>query len=304
MSIDILKNQPHPKVGVAFSGGFIRSAAAIGALEVLEENGIPIHAVSGCSAGSGIAAAYAAGNLEVLKKRLLSKFSDYWKVIFEPTFPKTGLLKGQRTRKFFKEFVGEKNFSDMDMELYITATDLNNLKPVILAEGSVADAIQASVGVPGMFIPVRRGDKILTDGGNFNLIPSQVLYDSGADYVIAIDVSQNPNLIIRFLAYLFRILGSQIKLFQISPKFEKEDPNVFDLIWRATKLSATRIQNFYHFSYQYNVLIKPNLKGIKRWNVGKVDHLVHLGRAEAERVVAKIKEDLNLVDISNGTGQN
>lgn len=294
MTIGDQINQPHPKVGLALSGGFIRCTAAIGVIEVLEENNIPIHVLSGCSSGSGIAAAYAAGNLKKIKHRLKSPAREYWQIIFEPTVSKKGLLKGQRTRKFFKEFVGEKNFSDLSKELYLTATDLNNLKPVVLAEGSIADAIQASVGVPGMFIPVMRGNKILTDGANFNLIPSQVLYDSGADYVIAVDMSKDPNPIIRSLAAVKKILGSQAAFLNLDSQMKKTDPHVFDLIWRATKLSVARIKNFYTSSYRYDILIRPDISDVKRWQVNKVDWLIHQGRAAAEQAILQIKKDLNL----------
>lgn len=282
------------KVGLAIGGGFIRSAAAIGVIEVLEENNIPIHALSGCSAGSAVAGAYAAGNLKALKKRLLSPMRDYWNVIFEPTIPKQGLLKGQRTRKFWQEFVGEKTFDQMDIPLYVTATDLTNLKPIVLDQGMVSDAIQASVGVPGIFVPVKYKGKIITDGGNFNLIPSKVLYENDMDYVIAITVSVTPNPIIRSLSYLQKMFDSQIALLRVEKAMKKSNPNIGTLIWRASKLSASKISNLYHGSYRYDTLIKPDITGVKRWNVNKVDWLIHQGRSAAEGAVTKIKKDLQL----------
>lgn len=283
------------KVGLAIGGGFIRSAAAIGVLEVLEENDIPIHMLSSCSAGSSIAGAYAAGNLDLLKQRLISgPAREYWDVIFEPTIPRQGLLKGQRTRKFWQEFVGEKTFEQLNKPLFITATDLTNLKPIVIQDGLVSDAIQASVGVPGMFVPVKYDGKIITDGANFNLIPSKVLYDNHADYVIAIAVSLNPNPITRGIARLRRIFGSQAALLKMEKKTMKEDPHILSMIWRATKLSAIQASNFYHSSYQYDILIKPDVAGVKRWHVNKVDWLIHQGRSAAEAAIPEIKKDLGL----------
>jgi len=282
------------RIGLAIGGGFIRSAAAIGVLEVLEENDIPIHMLASCSAGSSVAGAYAAGNLELLKKRLLGPARDYWDVIFEPTIPRQGLFKGQRTRKFWQEFVGEKTFEQLNMPLFITATDLTNLKPIVIQDGLVSDAIQASVGVPGMFVPVKYDGKIITDGANFNLIPSKVLYDNNADYVIAVSVSQNPNPITRSIAKFRRIFGSQAALLKLEQKMTKEDPHILNLIWRATKLSAVQVTNFYYSSYQYDILIKPDIAGVKRWHVNKVDWLIHQGRAAAEAAIPEIKKDLGL----------
>lgn len=286
--------QPQKRIGVAIGGGFIRSAAAIGVIEVLEENNIPIHMISGCSAGSSVAGAYAAGNLDFFKKRLLSPARDYWDVIFEPTIPRQGLFKGQRTRKFWQEFVGEKTFEQLDKPLFVTATDLTNLKPIVIQDGLVSDAIQASVGVPGMFVPVKYEGKIIIDGANFNLIPSKVLYDNNADYVIAISTSQDPNPVTRAVAWLKRIIGSQFALLKLKEKEAKNDPHALSLIWRAIKLSMSQVTNFYHSSYKYDILIKPDIAGVRRWHVRKVDWLIHQGRAAAEAAVPEIKKDLGL----------
>ena len=117
--------EPHKIVGLALSGGFIRTTACIGAIEVLEENGIPIDIISGCSSGSAVAAAYAAGTMPQLKKRLIEgRRRDYFKVIIEPTIPRDGFLKGERNRKFFEEFVGDKNFSDLNKKTILMATFL------------------------------------------------------------------------------------------------------------------------------------------------------------------------------------
>jgi len=297
MNLEEIQNQTHVpqrKIGLAIGGGFIRSAAAIGVIEVLEENNIPIHALSGCSAGSGVAGAYAAGNLGALKTRLLSPMRDYWDVIFEPAVPRQGLLKGQKTRKFWQEFVGEKTFDQMDIPLYVAATDLTNLEPIIIGDGLVSDAIQAAVGVPGMFVPAIYQGKIMTDGANFNLIPSKVLYENDIDYVIAVAVSVTPNPFLRSLSYLQKMFNSQIALLQVEKEMKRPDPHIGDMIWRASKLSASRISNFYHGSYKYDTLIRPDIQGVKRWHVNKVDWLIHQGRAAAEEAVIKIKEDLNL----------
>lgn len=282
-------------VGLALSGGFIRSVASIGVIEVLEENGIRVDMVAGCSAGAGIAAAYAAGTLEKARDRLITgKRRDYWDVIFEPTIPRTGLLKGNRSREFFREFVEHKHFSDLPKPLYIAATDLRTLSPVILNTGEVAEAIQASIGVPGVFVPMRYENKILVDGGNFNLIPSKVLYEKGCQYVIAIDSSQQPNIITRSLAAIRKLFGSQQALSSYNQKVLHENPHIGTIIWRSVKLSSALIHNFHHSSYQYDCLIKPNVNGTKRWHVNKAGQLVEEGRKAALAALPQIKKDLGL----------
>jgi len=290
MNLD--NEQPRKKVGIAISGGWIRAMAAIGVIEIFEENNVEIDLVSGCSAGSGIAAFYAAGCLEEVRDRFKKgTWRDYWKVIFEPTVPKKGLLKGRRTREFFKEFVGEKTFSDLDKKLFITATDLKTLSPVILKEGNLVEALQASVTIPGMFVPIKHQEKILADGGNFSLIPSEVLYENGADYVIATDVSQSPNVFNRTVGRVKKRVGYEKR---VNNKPVKEDHNIFHLIWRAANLSSTKIDNFYSTNYRYDILVKPDISDVKRWHVSKVTYLIQKGREAGLLALNQIKKDLDL----------
>ena len=286
--------EPHKIVGLALSGGFIRTTACIGAIEVLEENGIPIDIISGCSSGSAVAAAYAAGTMPQLKKRLIEgRRRDYFKVIIEPTIPRDGFLKGERNRKFFEEFVGDKNFSDLNKKTILMATDLVSLSEVVIKDGKVSEAIQACTAVPGIFVPIKKDGKVLIDGGNFNLIPSKVLYRIGADYVIAIFVSQSPNIITRFFSNLFRLKKGKEALCPPN-KACKYNLNILQLIWRTFKLSATQIKNFYHHTYEYNILIKPKIDDVKRWHINSVEYCIEQGRKAASEVLPQIKKDLGL----------
>ncbi len=285
--------KPRKKVGLALSGGFIRSTAGIGVIEVLEENNIPIDLVSGCSAGSAVAAAYAAGTLQNLKKRLIEgKRWEYWQVIFEPTIPRKGFLKGERNRKFFEEFVGDKNFSDLNKKLILAVTDLISLQEIMITEGRVSKAIQACTAVPGIFVPVEWQGRLVVDGGNFNMIPSKLLYENGADYVIAVFASKHPNPITRFFSNLKKLEKRQKVVCQ--KKGDCQDLNIFQLLWRTFNLSASQIKNFYYNTYRYEVLIRPDLEGVKRWHVNSVEYCVNQGRKAALEVLPQIKKDLGL----------
>jgi len=288
------KQETRKKVGLALSGGFIRSSASIGIIEVLEENNIPIDIISGCSSGAAVAAAYAAGTLPELKKRLIEgSRKDYWKVIFEPTFPKEGFLKGKRNQKFFEEFVDDKNFVEMDKKLIIAATDIMKMEEVFITEGKVSEAIISTTAVPGIFVPVKKDGKILIDGGNFNMIPSKPLYDQGADYVIAAWASRRPNIITRTLANLKK-LRKREKI--ICPKNNCEEKNfhIFRLIFRAISLSVNQIYNFYHHSYPYDILIRPEIEHIKRYQVNSAAFCIEEGRKAAQKIIPQIKRDLGL----------
>ena len=291
--MDLNNNQkPRKKVGIALSGGFIRATAQIGVIEVLEENGIPIDLISGCSSGAAVAGAYAAGNLEKLKKSVVDgSRRDYWRIIFEPTVPKKGFLKGERNRQWFEEFVGDKHFKDLDKKLILATTDIGAMKEEIIEHGPVSPAIQACTAVPGIFSPVKIDGKILVDGGNFNMIPSKVLYDHGADYVIGIYVSRPPNAITRFLSNFKKAKKQQDAICKFQDDCDK-DLHIFQLIKRTINLSATLIKNLYHDAYDYDILIKPDLFKVKRWHINSAAYCIKQGRKTALEAIEQIKQDL------------
>ncbi len=279
------------KVGLALSGGFIRATAQIGVLEVLEENHIPIDILAGCSSGSAIAAAYAAGTLPQLKKRLIEgKRRHYWRIIFEPTIPKEGFLKGERNRKFFEEFVGDKEFKDLNKKVIMTVTNLLSMKETTIEDGKLGEAIQACTSVPGLFNPVKMEGQILVDGGNFNMIPSKVLYQAGADYVIAVYVSRPPSLMTRFLSALRKFKKNKTS----ELKSNKSRLNILDLIYRTIWLSVVELKNLYYSAYPYDVIINPEIEQIGRINTSSVRYCIQEGRRAALKVLPQIKKDLGL----------
>ncbi|MBN1779218.1 MAG: patatin-like phospholipase family protein [Candidatus Buchananbacteria bacterium] len=282
------------KIGLALGGGFIRGTAQIGVIEVLEENNIPIDLVAGCSSGSAVAGAYAAGTLPHLKKRLLEgSRKDYFDVIFEPAIPREGFLKGERNKKFFEEFVGNKTFDQLDKKLIIAATNLSTMQQVWLDSGEVSFAIRAATAVPGVFTPMKRDGQILVDGGNFNLIPSEALYENGAEYVIAVDVSQPPNIYTRTLSNIKKLKKRQT-LINLDKYLPKTNLHLFSLIARAVHLSSSQIHKFYHDGYKYDYLIHPELIGVKRWSVKMVDYCIKQGRKATLEALLDIKKDLGL----------
>lgn len=286
--------QPRKKVGLAIGGGFIRATAGIGVIEVLEENNIPIDIVAGCSSGSAVAASYCVGTMANLKKRVTEgSRKDYWKVIFEPAIPREGFLKGERNRKFFEEFVGDKTFADAKKKLILLVTDLVSMKEVTVTEGHIGQTIQACTAVPGLFVPVKRDGRVLVDGGNFNLIPSKVLYQNGADYVIAVHTSQLPSLFTRFFSNLNKMKKRDKSAGQINND-RKDDLNIFQVIWRGINLSVFQIKNFYHHNYPYNILIKPGIEEVKRWHTNSAAYCVKQGRKAALEAIPQIKKDLGL----------
>ncbi len=189
-----------PKIGLVLGGGGARGLAHIGVLKVFERKGIPIDILAGTSMGGIIAGAYAAGissvELEAEAERL-THVSSIMRLV-DLSGPHRGLIEGKRLRVYLCERLGrETAIENLPIPLALPAVDLVSGQQVVLRQGLLVDAVQATMAVPGLFSPVYMGDYQLCDGGLLNNIPVDVARGMGADITVAVDVSpsylQNPS---------------------------------------------------------------------------------------------------------------
>jgi NTE family protein len=180
-----------PRVALALGGGAARGFAHIGVIEVLEENGIHPDIVTGTSAGSLVAALYAAGRtgkeLETIAINMDESALTDW------SFPGRGLIRGEALAHYVREATGNKPLEQMKIPLGIVATDLDSGKPIVFRHGDVGTAVRASSAVPAVFQPVRIGTHEYVDGGLASPVPVRAARDMGADVIIAVDISQLPD---------------------------------------------------------------------------------------------------------------
>jgi NTE family protein len=179
-----------PKLGLALSGGGARGLAHIGVLKVLEANNTQVDFLSGTSMGGVIAAAYAAGLCpdEIEQIALSFRSSRDMLKLADPDIPSAGLFRGDQLLKFFKGHIGDLRFDQLDIPLGLVAVDIKTGNEVHFFEGSVSEALRASVSVPGLLSPIDHGEQRLVDGGLLNNLPVDVTYEMGADIVLAVDV--------------------------------------------------------------------------------------------------------------------
>ena len=174
------------KIGLALSGGGARGTVHVGVLAVLLEAGIPIDLVAGTSVGSLVGAAYCAGmSIEQLQSMALT---TSWKDLSRPTLSRHGLISFARMETWIQQIVGDVDIRDLAIPFAAVTADLERGEKVVLREGSVARAVQASCSVPGLVTPVEVNGRYLSDGGILDNLPVDVARDMGADYVIGVDI--------------------------------------------------------------------------------------------------------------------
>jgi NTE family protein len=173
-----------PAIGVALGGGFARGIAHVGALKVLEQEGIPISIVAGTSVGALIGAAYCSGvTLQELENMAASiRFSNFarW------TLSRCGFASNDRMISFLTRILKVKTFEELRIPLGVTATDFNTGEGVVFHSGSIIDPVRASCAYPGMFLPVQIRGRYMVDGMLSHPVPTRPLREMGADRVLAV----------------------------------------------------------------------------------------------------------------------
>ena len=175
------------KVGLALGAGSTKGFAHIGVLQVLEEAGIPIDMISGCSMGAIIGGIYSVGtDLNLLERFIKSiKLYDYLDVQLPPS---GGLLKGDRLEGLVRTLTHNKTFAQTKTPFCCVAVDAETGKLDVLSEGPLHESIRASMSIPAFFEPVKLNGKTYIDGGVLERVPCKTLRDHGMDVVIGVDV--------------------------------------------------------------------------------------------------------------------
>lgn len=207
-----------PRIGLALGGGAARGFAHIGVLQVLEEQGIKPDFVVGTSAGSVVAALYAAGKTPTELATMAMTLDE--SSITDWVFPGRSLMKGEALAKFVRNLTGGKQIESMRVPLGIVAADLQTGQPIFFRKGDPGTAVRASSAVPGVFAPVKIGDHEYIDGGAVSPIPVRFARQMGADVVIAVDISaipegQSTKGAMDILLQAFNIMGHAISQFEL-----------------------------------------------------------------------------------------
>lgn len=209
-----------PRIGLVLSGGGARGAAHIGILKVLEELRIPVDVIAGTSMGAIVGAFYAAGSSPGEIEAMVSGMS--WNEAFRDrppledlsfrrkedsanqlvkfdagihdgklTLPR-GLVRGQNLAFILKSrLIHTAMVTDFDrlrIPFRAVAADIETGEAVVLSAGDLAEAIRASMSIPGVFAPVELGDRLLVDGGIADNLPAGVVRSMGADVLIAVNI--------------------------------------------------------------------------------------------------------------------
>lgn len=184
--------QRPPRLGLALGGGAARGFAHVGVIQVLEQNGIRPDVVAGTSAGSLVAALYASGKGAAELERVALGMDEATLTDWTMPLASRGLMRGEALARYVRQAVGGKLIEQMTLPLGILATDLGTGNGVLFRRGDAAQAVRASSAVPGVFNPVSIAGHDYVDGGLVAPVPVHQIREMGAEVVLAVDISADP----------------------------------------------------------------------------------------------------------------
>lgn len=183
-------------MGLALGGGAARGLAHIGVLRELQAAGIAVTHVAGCSFGAIVGAAYVCGTLDMLEERV-RYLSRAELIRYADAAFAGGVLRGDALLDELRCLTRGLHFEELPVSFAVLATDLETGAPVVLRGGPVAEAVRASISVPGLFAPAVLDGRALVDGGLVELVPVSVLRELRPPRAVAVDVSNSRDIWIR-----------------------------------------------------------------------------------------------------------
>ena len=278
-------------IGIALGGGAAFGLAHLGVLKVLDQAGVPIDLVAGCSQGSIVAVGYAAGlsvGDMIAIARELGTRRNFWYASDPTFFLKPGILSGQRFVSMMRPYLkGKESFEQLLLPCRTVATDIQSGERVSIGSGSLEVAYRASSSVPMVLAPLRDGERVLVDGGVADPVPAGVAMEMGADITIAVNVVPPMK---RGVETVLSSFYRRVNVFNpLSYLGDAQDmPNLFDIVMNSMQILQYELGNFKAISA--DVLINPDLSDFTWIEYYRADELIERGAQAAEKALPLIEK--------------
>ncbi len=288
-----------PDIALVLSGGGALASTQAGALAVIEDAGVPIHCVVGTSMGGFVGGLYASGYSAAEIEQIFTETP--WGAVFRAGVPRdeTSFINKEREGQYLSDYVfgigpdgvqlpqaigtlrGVKaflrtklshlpsamNFDDLRVPFRPVATNLSTGEARAFERGDLTETILASMAVPAAF-PARVIDgEVYVDGGMSSQLPVDVAKAMGADIIIALDTTIQPQ---RFEGPVSLFAASQ-QLIQIS-------------IWQNWQRQVALLDE------TRDVLIRPDLTGLNPAAFERSAEGIDRGKARAAEFQARLAE--------------
>lgn len=248
-------------VGVALGSGGMRGIAHIGVLQVLEEAGIPIDFVSGASVGAFVGAAYAA-EMDLYALGAFASKLRKRDVLDAPDPLRGGVFSGKKFQNLCRLVTDNRAFADTCVPFWCSAVDIQTGETHFLHEGNLADAVRASIAIPGLLRPALFNGITYIDGGTVESIPVNILRENGANVVIGVDLS-------------------------ICAPYEPKNANAYSVAFRSVDIMRAAIDRLNPCGA--DVVLRPDVSFMGRLVPHDAAKCISIGRAAASEALPTIR---------------
>jgi NTE family protein len=254
-----------PRLGLVLGGGAARGFAHVGVIQVLERHGLRPDLVVGTSAGSLVAALYASGMGGAELERTAMAMEEATLTDWTMPLIGRGMLRGEALARYVRGAVKGKLIDQMPLPLGILATDLASGEGVVFRRGDAAQAVRASSAVPGLFEPVNIAGRDYVDGGLVAPVPVPQARAMGAEVLVAVDISSDPN-------------GNSAQ-------------GWLQVLLQTTAIMGQSI-NRYAMNAPDVVAVRPALSGVGSADFSARQRSIEAGRAAMEAAMPRLKADM------------
>jgi NTE family protein len=277
-------------VSLVLGSGAARGLAHIGVIEWLNDHGYKIESLAGASMGALVGGIYAAGKLEAYKKWVIALEKTDVIRFLDLSFSSEGLFKGDRLMDILKEMVGDRNIEDLPISYTAVATDLDRQREVWLDDGSLFEAIRASIAIPTVFTPHPYKGMKLLDGGLLNPVPIAPTFKDITELTIAVDLNASREMkrsvkVVKSVdteaadvsRYHKKVIQFLDKLQNSFMQDQGRDLGLFDLLSSAFETMQNAISSVKLATYSPDVVIEIPRSACKAYEFYRAAEMIELG---------------------------
>ena len=255
-------------LGLVLGGGGARGFAHLGLIEVLEEDGIVIDRVGGTSMGGIVSSTFAAGLDPPSRRRAVKAvFSARVRHRYQLP-PKSAVARTDEAERVLERIFGDRAIETLPIDLFTIAADMVRAEMVVQRTGPVAEAAMNTARIPA-FLPPGRGDgRLLVDGGLIRNLPVGVMTSMDEGPVVAVEV------------------GGKFR-----PELDEDGhpalPAMGETLMRSVMLGSAAAGEA--MTGSADLLIEPDVAGLKMLAFGEAERAIEIGRAAAEANLEAIR---------------
>ena len=290
------------KISLVLGSGAARGLTHIGVIRCLEDHDYDIQYIAGASMGALIGGIYAAGELDVyvawvkaLKRRNILRLLDI-------SFSTKSIFKGEKIIDVLNDMIKDRTIEELPIGFTAVATDIVEQKEVWLTQGSLFEAIRASIAVPMIFSPVKFSGRLLVDGGILNPVPIAPTLNNNTELTVAVALNgpaeifetqeleesnqdqptQNEKEQVKnkYQLGIEKLIDSMMPKGEVEN--EKHDLGIFNLMAQSMDTMQSSITRFKLAAHQPEVIVEVPRNLCGWFDFDQADELIEFGYKRAE----------------------